>query len=130
MSVVCSCKATLSPAVFVWLPGLLISTGAGLVIVQLKVSTAVLQQALTVIAGVYVVVVQAVLAMVPEISPVLALMPNPGGRPVSVYLSVPQAVSVADIWTETVSPMPLVWSPWSVMVIGLFTVQSKSSVLE
>ena len=74
-------------------------------------------------------VVEAPLPTVPVMAPVLELIERPVGSPEAEKLSVPAAVSVAVIWTETASPMALVWSPWSVMVMAPFTVQSTSAVL-
>ena len=116
------CNATPSPASLVWLPGLVNVTPTD----QLNVSTALLVPSLTVT----VVVNDPVLAvMVPEIKPVLELMLRPVGKPLAAKLSVPLAVSVADTCRETLSPGLLTWSPGSVMVMGLLTVQLKLCAL-
>ncbi len=103
----------------------------GLVMVQLKVMSA-----LDVPSPVVTVIVNGPFsdvpgATIPVMAPVLVLIFRPLGRPEAVNTIVlPEVASVALIGRDTVVPSTVVWSRTAVMVIGLVTVQVNVWLIE
>ena len=92
----------------------------GLADVPLERIDGVCVPSVTVMVGVYGVVVEAPLPTVPEISPVLELMLRPVGSPLAEKAQrAAGAVGGADLHRNACRRSLLAWSPWSVMMIGL-----------
>ena len=73
LSVAATWKATSSPAVFVWLPGLVMTTAPDRLMLQLKLSTALFVPSPTVTVGVN----EPAMLTVPVMAPVLELIDRP-----------------------------------------------------